>query len=116
MDSFYVYARGGCTQLAKPLYLDGNWEVALTQIHIENNNINPKHFGIIANFVDTSCVNTTALPLLRWVHSLKTEFRLPYYKQVTVIHLSHIDITLINHELEPISCGITDLVLHFRKK
>ena len=116
MESFYVYANGGYTQLAKPIYLQGEWEVALTQIHIENNDITPKHFGITANFVDTSYVDNTTLPILRWVHSLKAEFRLPYYKRVSAIRLSHIHIKLINHELEPINCGIVDLVLHFRKK
>lgn len=114
MDSFYVYIKGGYTPLAKPIHLVGKWEVALTQIHLDTN-ITPKHFGVLANIVDTSCVHDTTLPILRFVHSLKGEFTLPYYKPVTVNHLSYIDITLVNHDLTPISPDIKNLVLHFRK-
>ena len=116
MDSFYVYANSGYTQLAKPIHLDGKWEVAVTQIHIENNNISPRHFAIVANFVDVSLVNDTTLPILRWTHSLKVEFAQLYYKPASVIRLSYIDVKLLNHKLEPIKCNILDLVLHFRKK
>ena len=72
MDSFYVYVNSGYTQLAKLIHLDGKWEVAVTQIHIENNNISPRHFAIVANFVDVSLVNDTTLPILRWTHFFKS--------------------------------------------
>ena len=81
-----------------------------------NYNISPRHFAIIANFVDISLVNDTTLPILRWTHSLKVEFAQLYYKPVSVIRLSYIDVKLLNHNLEPIKCDIFDLVLHFRKK
>ena len=116
MESFYVYTKGNHTQLAKALYFEGDWEVALTEIHVKNPNIDPRHFGILAHFVDTSFVHNTSLPILRWIHALKVEFGLPYYKRVTVNRLSHINIELINHDLEPISPDIIDLVLHFRKR
>ena len=112
MDSFYVYANSGYTRLAKTIHLEG----AVTQIHIENNNTSPRHFAIVANCVDTSCVNDTSLPILRWAHSLKTEFTNLYYKPVTLIHLSYIDVHLLNHTLEPTKLSILDLVLHFRKR
>ena len=116
MDSFYVYANGNHTQLAKTIYFEGDWEVALTEIHVTNRNIEPRHFGILAHFIDTSFVHNTSLPILRWIHASKVEFGLPYYKRVTVNRLSHINIDLINHALEPIASDIIDSVLHFRKR
>ena len=35
MDSSYVYANSGYTQFAKLIHLDGEWEVAVTQIYIK---------------------------------------------------------------------------------
>ena len=90
--------------------------MALTEIHVTNRNIEPRHFGILAHFIDASFVHNTSLPRLRWIHSLKVEFQLPYYKRVTVTRLLHINIELINHALEPIALDIIDLVLHFRKR
>lgn len=116
MDSFYLYSNSGFTQLANTIHFDGSWEVAITQIHIENNNISPRHFAVVANFVDTSPVNNTSLPILRWIHSLKVEFNQFYYKPVSVIRLSNVDVKLLSHSLNPVNCTILDFVLHFRKK
>ena len=90
--------------------------MALTEIHVRNPNNDPRHFGILAYFVDTSFVHNTSLPILRWIYSLIVEFNLPYYKRVTVTRLSRINIELINHALEPIASDNIDLVLHFRKR
>lgn len=116
MDSFYLYSNSELTQLAKTIHFEGHWEVALTEIHIEHNNISPRHFAVVANFVDTSPVNNTSLPVLRWVHSLKVEFNHLYYKPVSVNRLSGVEVKLLSHSLGPVNCKVLDFVLHFRKK
>ena len=94
LDYVYVYAISGYTQLAKFIHVDNEREVAITKIHTENSNINPRYFAIVANVVDISLVNDIILPILRCTHSLKGEFAQLYYESTSVIRVSYIDMKL----------------------
>ena len=65
MESF---SNSEFTQLVKIIHFERHLEDALTEIHIEHNNISLRHFVVVANFVNTSTVNNTSLPAIRWAH------------------------------------------------
>ena len=59
---FYVYTSSGRCNLARDLYLDGEWEVALTEIHISSSQ---PLLIVTAYFVDTSLIGDKSLQIIK---------------------------------------------------
>ena len=109
---FYVYTSSGRSNLVRDLYLDGEWEVALTEIHVSSTE---RLLFVIGDFVDTSLVGNTSLQILRKVHDFDIEFHHPYYIPVTLRYISAFTITLLTENLQETGAQ-ADIVLHFRRR
>jgi hypothetical protein len=130
MDHFYLFlsskdsnnfyptnkASDFLVELPHIIYLEGKWEVALTEIDV-NGGLNEPLY-LCTNVCVESHIRDTGLQLLRVVVDEDyTAYQVPYYMRVSVQNLHHIRIHLRDKDLQEINSKIGELscVLHFKQ-
>jgi hypothetical protein len=117
---FYLYfsqdinISGDCIRviLPKPLYLDGVWEVALSEVAHPNS----LPCFLCVDFINYSIINNSQLPILRqlFTRTRYLEFHNEHFVRVSVSTLQHIHIFLCDESGTKIPCENLKGVLHFR--
>lgn len=107
-----MYTSNGRVQLPKDLNLNGEWEVALSEIHTSTDQ---KYLLVTADFVDSLIVGDRIVKLLRKVHRFDLAFYNLYYVRVVSRYIHCLNIQIFNENNIEISEEV-DLVLHFRSR
>jgi hypothetical protein len=116
MDSsldFYIFTSGTSVGLAKPICLEGIWEVSLCEINVSTIS---QPCLLCANFIQYSIVNSQLHPVLRKLlpedHSI--EFQREHFFKVQHPNIRSLEFYLLDLQGQPLSLEKLECTLHFR--